>query len=66
MTRNPEVIQRLGPKVPITYDNVLIGTQKSSIDYGGTMPFVSPPFGMANRTPQTRQNKAGVIGLSGP
>jgi putative alpha-1,2-mannosidase len=40
--------------------NPLIGTQKSAIGYGGTMPFVSPPFAMTNWTPQTRQNKISV------
>jgi putative alpha-1,2-mannosidase len=38
----------------------LIGTMKSKIGYGGTMPFVSPPFAMTNWTPQTRQNKISV------
>jgi predicted alpha-1,2-mannosidase len=44
----------------ISYVNPLIGTQKSAIGYGGTMPFVSPPFGMTNWTPQTRQNKISI------
>src|SRR3984893_9831614 len=44
----------------VSYVNPLIGTQKSAIGYGGTMPFVSPPFGMTNWTPQTRQNKISV------
>jgi hypothetical protein len=26
--------------------NPLIGTQRSAIGYGGTMPFVAPPFAM--------------------
>src|SRR5690242_8321231 len=41
----------------LAYVDPLIGTQKSRIGYGGTMPFVSPPFAMTNWTPQTRQNK---------
>jgi predicted alpha-1,2-mannosidase len=45
---------------PLAYVNPLIGTQKSKIGYGGTMPFVSPPFAMTNWTPQTRQNKISV------
>jgi len=45
---------------PIAYVNPLIGTQKSRIGYGGTMPFVSPPFAMTNWTPQTRQNKISI------
>src|SRR5258708_39755543 len=44
----------------VCYVNPLIGTQKSAIGYGGSMPFVSPPFGMTNWTPQTRQNKISV------
>ncbi len=44
----------------VSYVNPLIGTQKSAIGYGGTMPFVTPPFGMTNWTPQTRQNKISV------
>lgn len=40
--------------------NPLIGTQRSSIGYGGTMPFVTPPFGMTDWTAQTRQNKVSV------
>ena len=45
---------------PVCYVNPLIGTQKSTIGYGGTMPFVSPPFAMTNWTPQTRQNKISI------
>jgi len=45
----------------VSYVNPLVGTQKSAIGYGGTMPFVTPPFGMANWTPQTRQNKISVV-----
>ena len=45
---------------PVAYVNPLIGTQKSRIGYGGTMPFVSPPFAMTNWTPQTRQNKISI------
>jgi len=41
--------------------NVLIGTGKGKIGYGGTMPFVTPPFGMTNWTAQTRQNKLSVV-----
>src|SRR5215470_5058631 len=45
----------------VWYVNPLIGTQKSTIGYGGTMPFVTPPFGMTDWTPQTRQNKISVV-----
>jgi predicted alpha-1,2-mannosidase len=37
-----------------------IGTASGPIGYGGTMPFVTPPFGMTNWTPQTRQNRLSV------
>ena len=30
------------------------------MDYGGTMPFVTTPFGMTNWTAQTRQNRISV------
>src|SRR3954452_14348551 len=45
---------------PVGYVNPLIGTRESQIGYGGTMPFVSPPFAMTNWTPQTRQNKISI------
>src|SRR5438067_1437378 len=45
---------------PLSYVNPLIGTQRSAIGYGGTMPFVEPPFAMTSWTPQTRQNKISV------
>lgn len=48
------------PRDPVSEVNPLIGTRKSRIGYGGTMPFVSPPFAMTNWTPQTRQNKISV------
>jgi len=43
-----------------SYVNTLIGTQRSALGYGGTMPFVTTPFGMTSWTPQTRQNKISV------
>lgn len=46
---------------PLALVNPLIGTKKSKIGYGGTMPFVSPPFAMTNWTAQTRQNKISVV-----
>ena len=44
----------------VPYVNPLVGSQRSSIGYGGTMPFVTTPFGMTDWTPQTRQNKISV------
>jgi predicted alpha-1,2-mannosidase len=41
--------------------NPLIGSGSGKIGYGGTMPFVTPPFGMTDWTPQTRQNKLGGV-----
>jgi predicted alpha-1,2-mannosidase len=49
------------PSEPIDWVNPLIGTARGKIGYGGTMPFVTPPFGMTNWTPQTRQNKISVV-----
>ncbi len=46
---------------PLQWVNPLIGTGNGPIGYGGTMPFVTPPFGMTNWTPQTRQNKLGGV-----
>lgn len=50
----------LAQRDAVSYVNPLIGTQKSAIGYGGTMPFVTPPFGMTNWTAQTRENKISV------
>jgi predicted alpha-1,2-mannosidase len=47
---------------PVDWVNLYIGTGSGQIGYGGTMPFVTPPFGMTDWTPQTRQNK--VSGVS--
>jgi len=44
----------------VPYVNPLVGSQRSAIGYGGTMPFVTTPFGMTDWTPQTRQNKISV------
>jgi predicted alpha-1,2-mannosidase len=46
---------------PVDTVNPLIGTGSGPIGYGGTMPFVTPPFGMTNWTPQTRQNHLGRV-----
>jgi putative alpha-1,2-mannosidase len=46
---------------PVDWVNLYIGTGSGPIGYGGTMPFVTPPFGMTDWTPQTRQNKLGVV-----
>lgn len=40
--------------------NPLLGTQRSALGYGGTMPLVTAPFGMTDWTAQTRQNKISV------
>jgi predicted alpha-1,2-mannosidase len=45
----------------VDWVNPLIGTASGKIGYGGTMPFVTPPFGMTNWTAQTRQNKISVV-----
>jgi predicted alpha-1,2-mannosidase len=48
------------PNDAVSYVNPLIGTQRSDIGYGGTMPFVTTPFGMTDWTAQSRQNKISV------
>jgi predicted alpha-1,2-mannosidase len=45
----------------VDHVNVYIGTGSGKIGYGGTMPFVTPPFGMINWTPQTRQNRLSIV-----
>ncbi len=45
----------------VEWVNPYIGTGSGSIGYGGTMPFVTPPFGMTNWTAQTRQNRLSVV-----
>lgn len=45
----------------VSHVNPLIGTHRSTIGYGGTMPFVTPPFGMTDWTPQTRQNRISIV-----
>ncbi len=46
---------------PVDWVNLYIGTGSGPIGYGGTMPFVTPPFGMTDWTAQTRQNKLSVV-----
>jgi putative alpha-1,2-mannosidase len=46
---------------PVDWVNLFIGTGSGPIGYGGTMPFVTPPFGMTDWTAQTRQNKLGGV-----
>ena len=50
-----------GPADPIRLVNVFIGSGSGPIGYGGTMPFVTPPFGMTDWTAQTRQNKVSTV-----
>ena len=45
---------------PVDWVNPYIGTAGSGSEYGGTMPLVTPPFGMTQWTPQTRQNRVSV------
>ena len=51
-----------GGASPVDWVNTFIGTGGSGDgpDYGGTMPLVTPPFGMTNWTAQTRQNRISV------
>src|SRR3984893_14601977 len=45
---------------PVDWVNTYIGTGGGGSDYGGTMPFVTTPFGMTNWTAQTRENRISV------
>jgi predicted alpha-1,2-mannosidase len=45
---------------PVDWVNTYIGTDGGGSDYGGTMPFVTTPFGTTNWTAQTRQNSISV------
>jgi predicted alpha-1,2-mannosidase len=45
---------------PVDWVNTFVGTGGGGVDYGGTMPFVTTPFGMTNWTAQTRQNRISV------
>ena len=48
------------PASPVDWVNTYIGTGGGGSDYGGTMPFVTTPFGMTSWTPQTRENRISV------
>ena len=50
----------MNPATPVDWVNTFIGTGGGGVDYGGTMPFVTTPFGMTNWTAQTRQNRISV------
>lgn len=50
-----------GQRELVDWVNVHIGTGSGPIGYGGSMPFVVPPFGMTDWTAQTRQNKLGTV-----
>src|ERR1700692_4706147 len=45
---------------PVHWVNTYIGTGGGGVDYGGTMPLVTTPFGTTNWTAQTRQNRISV------
>jgi predicted alpha-1,2-mannosidase len=48
------------PSSAVDWVNTYIGTGGGGVDYGGTMPLVTTPFGMTNWTAQTRQNRISV------
>ncbi|WP_426662034.1 GH92 family glycosyl hydrolase [Rhodanobacter aciditrophus] len=48
------------PTTPVDWVDPHIGTAGTGSEYGGTMPLVTPLFGMTNWTPQTRQNRVSV------
>ena len=45
---------------PVDWVNTYVGTGGGGSDYGGTMPFVTTPFGTTNWTAQTRENRISV------
>src|SRR3977135_2137485 len=47
-----------------SYVNTLIGTQRSALGYGGTMPFVTTPFGMTSWTSEARKKRVIVTSYS--
>lgn len=52
---------------PLEWVNTYIGSGSGGVggsDYGGTMPFVTTPFGMTNWTAQTRENRISVSSYS--
>jgi predicted alpha-1,2-mannosidase len=49
-----------GQQSPVDWVNTYIGTGGGGSDYGGTMPFVTTPFGMTSWTAQTRENRISV------
>lgn len=58
---SPELGAGADPRTPVDWVNTFIGTGGGGgADYGGTMPFVTTPFGMTNWTAQTRQNRISV------
>ncbi len=48
------------PAGPVDWVNTYIGTGGGGVEYGGTMPLVTTPFGMTNWSAQTRQNRISV------
>jgi predicted alpha-1,2-mannosidase len=48
------------PASPVDWVNTYIGTAGNGSEYGGTMPFVTTPFGMTTWTAQTRQSRVSV------
>ncbi len=48
------------PAGAVDWVNTYIGTGGGGVEYGGTMPLVTTPFGMTNWTAQTRQNRISV------
>src|SRR6267154_975780 len=53
-------VPNVNAATPVDWVNTFIGTGGGGVDYGGTMPFVTTPFGMTNWTAQTRQNRISV------
>ncbi|HEY0198770.1 MAG TPA: hypothetical protein VGC19_09545, partial [Rhodanobacter sp.] len=48
------------PATPVDWVDTFVGTGGGGVEYGGTMPLVTTPFGMTNWTAQTRQDRISV------
>src|ERR1700692_994628 len=60
VTASPAALRTPDAVSPVDWVNTYIGTGGGGSDYGGTMPFVTTPFGMTNWTAQTRENRISV------
>ena len=76
VSASPAALRTPDAVSPVDWVNTYIGTGGGGSDYGGTMPFVTTPFGTTNWTARVAASKfaeypnyglaaAGLIGLQG-